>query len=134
MATGLKVPVGVDEAGGAALVSGDDDLAKIVMMALSPGSSRNPFQKLGINEEMIFGDGNAKTMATIQLAVENVFKRLEADNRAALDDNGLNMKMDEGTMEMQATVSYINLETMIPGEFGLKFSAGNVGIVRGEIK
>jgi hypothetical protein len=133
MAKGLKVPVGVNEAGGAAMVDADDDLAKIIMLALSPGYSRNPFQKLGMDEGIIFDTGTARTMASIQLSIEAIFKRLEASNRAALDDNGLIMEMDEGTMEMRATVSYINLETQLPGEFGLSFQQGNVGVVRSEL-
>lgn len=56
MATGLKIPVGVDKRGRAAVETNEQsNTKKILMLAFSEGGDKNPFQSLGLDDRLIFG-------------------------------------------------------------------------------
>lgn len=118
MATGLRLPLGVDERGGAALEEGDDQLSKIISIALAPCGSDNPFQDLGINESIIFDLASPRTQARLKGRIERVFKRLEAEKRAKIKS----LRFDFGDGELMAKITYINLESDEEKEFMKRFS------------
>lgn len=126
MAKGLGMPVGVNAAGGALMVESDEDLLKVIMLALSGGESGNAFQRLGIDETLVFGVNNAKSVAMAQIAITDVFQKLSALGMAMLAPDGIQL-LNEGKAEGEMTihVSYINLETNLPDEFNVSFVSGS---------
>lgn len=118
MATGLRLPLGVDERGGAALEEGDEQLSKIISIALAPCDSANPFQDLGIDEAVIFDLASPRTQARLKSRIERVFRRLEAEKRAKL--KSLRFEPAEG--ELIAKITYINLESDEEKEFVKRYS------------
>jgi len=55
MPTGLKIPVGVDNKGRAAVETNETlNTQKILNLAFSEGDDKNPFQNLGLDDRIVF--------------------------------------------------------------------------------
>lgn len=121
MATGLKIPVGVNKSGGAAV---ETDVVKqkkkLLQLAFSVGGDKNPFQTLGIDPNLIFSikDGffQSKARSEVERIFDNFseFVTLAADNPITFED------VTEGEIEM--TVKYVDLEVDEVQTFTQKFS------------
>lgn len=76
MATGLRIPVGVDRSGGANIETNDSKQKdKLLQLALSERGDQNPFQKIGIDTTIMFALKDADTKAK---AIDNIKQILVA--------------------------------------------------------
>lgn len=127
MAKGLAIPVGVGPDGRAKLVSGDDQLIKIIGLHLSFSDSENPFQDIGI-DQVIFNINDTRLIPLIRYRLGELFKSLEADELAKLDENSVKFIQDEAEGEMVLEFKFWNLETNEPVDF-----RGTVDLISGRI-
>lgn len=123
--TGLAIPFAADGRGRLALVSGNDQLEKIIILNLSDLDSANPFQgDIGIGAEMVFSIASTKLRAEVKRRISMLFRRLQLQDRARLDGAPA-FSQDSKTQELTVEIKYINLEENKPGEVGLTFSLSN---------
>ena len=81
---GIAIPTQIVH-GRIKLVEKEEQLAKIIMLALADGDSTNPFAPdYGINHP-VFALADEVTRSLIKRAIENHFARLEAKSRARLE-------------------------------------------------
>lgn len=111
MAQGPKLPLEIKN-GRLVLLSGDDYIEQLVMVALLGGYSENPFQTLGLGDFMIFAINDSLTEGEIRQAIESVFEMLEKDQLAKLKNpDDVQMTREDDTGKMYAEISYTNMET-----------------------
>jgi hypothetical protein len=123
--TGIAVPFSSDGRGRLALVSGDNQLSKIIMLNLSDLDSTNPYQgDIGIGAEMVFAIASTRLRADIRRRINALFRRLQLQDRARLD-GAPDFVTDSSLQEVTCSITYINLEENKPGQVGLKFSLAN---------
>lgn len=120
MATGLKIPVGVDKSGGAAIESSSSKQnKKILLLALSEGGDNNPFQRLGIGN-LIFKIKDVATRAQVQREIEKIIGQL-SDRIVLIPNEPITFKEDvEG--ELEVSIKYIDIETNKVEEFSPRFT------------
>lgn len=106
--TGMSVPIAVDQAGGALLDEGGDQILKLLMLALTNCESANPFQNLGLPEDIIFRINDPIVEAEVALAIENVFKTFETAKRARLVKAPEFTRRVEGELEVR--IDWVDLE------------------------
>ena len=76
MPTGLKIPVGVDRKGRAAVESNESlNIKKILTLALSEGEDTNPFQNLGIGDKVVFSIKTSSFRGRALNAVNNILAK-----------------------------------------------------------
>lgn len=121
MAKGLKVPVGVDKRGRALIESNEsNNTKKILKLAFSEGEDHNPFQKLGIDNRLIFSVDNPAFRGKVLKAINQVLSKFT--ELVALSDNDP-ITFNETTIdgEVQLTFFYIDLLTNKKEEFNQVF-------------
>jgi len=102
MAKGLKLPVGVDSMGGAAMVEGEDDNKQVIMAALSDCDNDHAFQQdIGLGVDMIFDISDPISRARILRKVRSIFDRFEALHRFRLLTDTLRWTTDEGELTLE---------------------------------
>jgi len=110
MATGLKIPVGVDASGGTAMVSGEANDDKTIYAALSDCENEHAYQQdLGLGNFMVFWNNNSKVKAKILRKLITIFGIFEADKRYRLKEESIQWSKSEGDLVLE--FEYINLET-----------------------
>jgi hypothetical protein len=125
MPVGLKLPLGVDSLGRAERHGGTDQLRKLLVIALSPCPSSNPFQNLGLPENIIFSINSPNAKAQIDLAIRNIFERFETQGRAKLRSVDFATPTDEG--QLPVIINYQDLETTKDEDISLTLpQTGNV--------
>lgn len=119
MPTGLKIPVGVDETGGAAIEREETaQNKKIMTLGLSEGGDKNAFQNLGLRGDIIFDLKNVGLRGKALDAVQNFFAKYP-DRYALKPDTPVTFKQDtEG--EVEIFFEYIDLLTNEVNEFRRK--------------
>jgi hypothetical protein len=123
--TGIAIPFSADGRGRLALVSGNEQLEKIIMLNLSGLESANPFQgDLGLGEDMVFAIASTKLRTEVRRRINALFRRLQLSDRARLEGAPA-FTTDSQNQELTVDIKYINLEEDKPGEVGLKFSLAN---------
>lgn len=109
MARGMKLPVGVDQSGGAALEDDPQHLNAILTLALQPGDDDNPFQILGLDEQIIFSVNDAGAQGVARNAIEKILRkfndRLQIDPTAPITFS----RTAEG--QLGCDFRYVNLDT-----------------------
>lgn len=124
MATGLAMPVGVNEGGGARLSEGSDNDDKIIRLALGDDSNENAFQQnVGVGADMVFGQSDELLQAQIMRRLLEVFKRFEAQNRYTLRANTVRWSIDSNAQELILEFKYVALESDREQSFRENFSA-----------
>lgn len=112
MATGLRLPVGVDGSGGAALVSADAQDAKILSMALGDDENDNAFQQnIGLGEFMIFELPGDRTNALVLQRVKAIFRDFRAAQRFKLIPESIILRDEDEQGEFSIEFKFINLES-----------------------
>ena len=107
---GLRVPVGVDQSGGCALVEGEENDRKAIWLALSDCENNHAFQQdLGVGTEMVFAINDAGTQAVILQKLIEIFARFERQDRYRLVQNSVRWSQVEGELILE--FKYRNLET-----------------------
>lgn len=109
MASGLSVPIRVVQ-GRTVVVDGSDQIDKLINLALSDGTSTNPYNSdVGV-QAPLFDLQDAAARAILDRAVRRHFDRLQAGGRAEL----LDLQIREGDGDDSETVVHIlyrDLET-----------------------
>jgi len=120
--TGIAIPFSADGRGRLAMVSGNAQLEKIIILNLSDLASANPFQgDIGLGAEMVFAISSAKLRAEVQRRIKMLFRRLQLQDRARLETSPA-FSSDSTKQELTVEIRYINLEEDKPGDVGLTFS------------
>lgn len=123
--TGLALPFAADGRGRLALVSGNDQLEKIIGLNLSDLDSSNPFQgDIGLGSDVVFAVASVKLRADLNRRINLLFRRLQLQDRARLSGRP-EFTTDSATQELSVDIKYINLEENKAGQIGLKFSLSN---------
>ena len=121
MPTGLKIPVGVNKAGGAAIESDESEqLKKLLILALSEGGDDNPFQVLGLPADLIFSIKDTAFRGRAAQAVNRVLQKFQETIRINPTKPVTFVEDSEGEVELQ--FEYIDLQTNQVKEFALSFT------------
>lgn len=109
--TGLSLPVRPFR-GRAMVDSGDRQMAKVIVLALSDGDSSNPYNDAGVDLD-VFSLRTEAQGAILRREIRRHFSRWEADLRARL----IEVRVEDGDPgELRAVVRYVDLETDEEGE------------------
>lgn len=128
MATGFKLPIGVNQSGGMATVDGDDNDRKIIKTALTDDENENAFQQnVGLGDEIVFDFNDPRTRARIGRRIREVFEVFEAEERFKLLENTISWDTISDTQELVLKFKYLNLESDKETEFEDKFGASSFG-------
>ena len=110
MATGLKIPVGVNAMGGVALLEGDDDAMQAIKIALTDCESENAFQQdLGLGSGMVFANNDSMLRARILNNLRSIFNQFQKEKRFKLLENTIKWKDAEGELTLE--FRYLNMES-----------------------
>lgn len=123
MARGIRIPVGVNQSGGTAMIEGDAHKKQLITTAMSAGESANAFQQdINLKEGMIFGNDTPLLRSRILRRLRAIFVDFESQNLFRLLPETIEWekKPDEG--ELILSYKYIDLETDKPEEFSQGFS------------
>lgn len=122
MPRGLRVPVGVDPTGGAALVESDENDQKIISIALGSCDSEHAFQQeIGLGSDMVFDINDPTLRARIYRRLISIFQDFESQKRYRLVRE--TVKWEEGSGELTLSFKYLNLESDEPKTFTQSFTA-----------
>lgn len=117
---GLVVPVYVAKGGGAATVEGDDQLRKVIELALASGDDDNPFQELGMREDIVFAVDSEGNHGLARQRVRRILAKFS--DRVALDPKSpivvQSVKGQPGQVRCRFRI--INLETDSPEDFDVR--------------
>lgn len=108
---GLKLPVGVNASGGAALIEGDENDEKIISIALGGGENEHAWQQDStLGEELIFDFSDPTTRAKILRRLYSIFDLFRIKKRFMLKKETIEW---EGSEEGEVVLSfkYVNLES-----------------------
>lgn len=121
MPTGLRIPVGVNKSGGAAVEKNEaEQNRKLLILALSEGEDNNGFQKLGGFRELIFSIKNAGVRARAEQKLKQILARYSDRIQLSTD---IPIEFDTSRpAEVELRFSYIDLLTNTVQEFNQKFS------------
>ena len=122
---GLRIPVGVNKKGGAAIVTGLVHDQKIIDTGLSGNDSLNAFQQdPGLGEDMVFDLSDPVVRGKIMIRLRDLFRGFELENRYKLLEDTIvwDEKLDTG--ELNLTFKYHNLETDDRKDFEKGFREG----------
>lgn len=115
MPMGLKIPVGVDQRGRAAVQKNESQNSqKILELALAEGGDDNPFQDLGLEDRLIFGIKTSAFRGKALQAVKNVAAKFVELIRI---DEGTIQFNEQTEGEVELTFKYIDLLTNKEEEF-----------------
>lgn len=125
----IAVPVSGDGRGRLSLVSGEDQLRKMIMLNLQDLESSNPFQgDIGMGGDMLLTNNTEAIQPELKRRINSLFRRLQLEDRARLA-KAVSFKIVPETQELEAFVGYVNLEENKPAEVSLLFSTTRSGDV-----
>jgi len=125
MATGLKIPVGVNNRGGTAMVSGDDHATQAIRTALLDNSSTHAFQQdEGLGSDMIFDNMSVGSRARITFRINSIFRAFEALELFKLKSDTIKWTEIPEEQELELEFKYINLESDEEKTFNQRLLAG----------
>jgi hypothetical protein len=117
---GWAVPFSGDGRGRVAQTFGNDQLEKLIATNLQDLSSGNPFQELGIGEDMVFAVAAEHLRIDLRRRIRALFKRLQLADRARLaKEPDFNVNATVG--ELTINIDYINIEEDKPGSMSFPF-------------
>lgn len=123
MPKGLAVPVGVGQNGGAELVEGDANDAKIIKLALGSDDNENAFQQgIGLGDGMVFDVADQTVRPKVVRRVIEIFRVFEAQQRYILEQGTIKWEQIEGSGETTLSFMYLQIESDSPKEFRQTFS------------
>jgi hypothetical protein len=131
MAQGLTLPVQAAK-GRAVLDQGDDELRKVIMIALSDCDSANPFQDLGLDPSDVFAINDEVTQAEIRQRIAVAFKRFEAEGLARLLPGYPKFGVNSVAQELISELKYQNLETTLTEDLSLAWTGSGAPRIVGE--
>lgn len=120
MATGLKIPVGVDSRGRTATLTGEDNDYKTIMVSLSDCECDNAFQQdIGLGANYIFDLSDNSIRARLQARIVAIFAAFEVEFRYRLVAESIAWSSKEG--ELMVSFRYFNMESDEEREFTRRF-------------
>lgn len=123
MPTGLRMPVGVDGTGGAALASRDEQNHKIIKIALSDCDSENAFQDIGLGNWMIFEIDAPEVQARALNFIRRIFRQFRAEQRYKLLERTIQFnKTTEGELDLE--FKYLDIESDQESTFKASITGG----------
>jgi hypothetical protein len=111
---GLAVPVQADGRGSFLVLTGEEYVRRLVMVAMDDAQSDNPFQRdlEGLGDPLIFALSNPMWKRFVENKVKTAFDLLKTDQLAELSRlTWLTEDQGDGTGTQEIEVEYINLET-----------------------
>lgn len=133
MASGLRIPIQVNESGGVARDARDNQLSKLLGQAFAEGDNDNAFQvgAIGLQNPPTFRINDAATLGLLKLTAEKVMKKFQDEERAKLigikiytknlqnpnDPSPVQLKDGEALL----SIEYVNLETQQRSTFFRRF-------------
>lgn len=121
MAQGLKLPLATKN-GRLIKLSGDDYIQQTIVTAFLGSDSDNPFQQIGLGEEMIFDLNDEETAGKIKAKVLLIFDGFENDQLAKLENPEQDVTFTIDGANQYMSISYINIETQERQEFDVPLS------------
>lgn len=126
MARGMRVPVGVNMMGGAAMVEGEDNDQKTIFVAMSNCDNDHAFQQdLGMDIGVVFQTVDSGARAKVLRRIRDIFRLFEEDDRYRLLNDSLSWSTKEGELVLE--FKYLNIETDQVQSFSRTFSSGPAG-------
>lgn len=117
--TGLKFPLQVNKNGGAKIVSGSEQLRKLLLLALSEGDDDNPFQDLGIDMGIIYSMQSTTTNAEIIETIKDVVRTFGNRIKLLSENPITTSRTNQG--ELEVTVRWIDTNLNKEDEFKKTF-------------
>ena len=122
MPTGLKVPVGVNKSGGAAIETNESrQLRKMLILAFSEGGDQNPFQQLGIDPGLVWSVNNVGFRGRATRAL-NVILAKFIDRVELSPNQPIKFEQSENEGEVIMSFEYVDKLTDKVEDFRLPFS------------
>lgn len=127
MATGLSIPVGVNNKGGANLSSGDENDRKIISLSLGDDDNENAFQQnIGLGVGSIFGVSDELLRSKILRRLNEVFRRFQAQKRFIIRSDTIKWIKDENqNQELTLEFRYVSIESDEEKLFRQNFDASS---------
>lgn len=111
MAKGLKLPIGVNPLGGAAMVEGNDQNQKIIFTAMSDCDNENAFeQDQGISAEVVFSLNDVGVGLIARRKIVHIFQEFYRQNRFKIQEESIKIEKNN-KQEMILEFEYIDIET-----------------------
>lgn len=132
MAKGWSIPMRANKRGGVQTSVGNRHVMDLLYAALKNADSDNPFQELGLGEDMIFDIADATTFNSITEKLERIFADFREAELADLQERSDNLqvipdpKTSGGSWIMN--IYFVNLESDQPGT--LRVLGNESGIIR----
>lgn len=116
MAKGLKLPVGVNKAGGTAMVDGEANNKKVLFSALGDCGNESAFQQdLGIPLDIVFDVNDSARQPLVLRRIREIFAQFETAKRFKLVQDSVTI---EGVgEELRLELKYIDIEADETREF-----------------
>jgi len=109
---GLRIPVGVGPSGGAALVEGDENDAKIIKLSLGSDENENAFQQnIALDQGMVFDLNDPTIRLKIIRRIEKIFDIFKRQKRFKLFKNSIKWSENAYKQELILKFKYLNLES-----------------------
>lgn len=122
---GLRIPVGVNKKGGAAITTGRGHDEKIISTGLSGNDNLNAFQQdPGLGEDMVFDLSDPVVRGKIMIRLRALFDDFTIQNRYRLLEDTIVWDERTGEGELQLSFKYHNLETDDQRDFEKGFREG----------
>lgn len=134
MGTGISTKLVGSGRGGFKMAVDNDHIRGLLGAALGPGESDNPFQNLGLGEDMVFDPADATTFTSVRDRIREIFEDFEAAELAKLQERPDNLRVvfdktapEGGTYGM--IVYAVNLETDSPFDMTVLGGVGGIQVV-----
>jgi hypothetical protein len=112
MGSGIDTVFKASKRGGFYQATGPDHIMGLIRTSFGSGDSTNPFQDLGLGEDMIFSTLDLESFAPVQDRIREIFQDFETQELAALQQRPDNLRIIEtSTAEAAILVFVIDLET-----------------------
>jgi len=113
---GVSLPARLTGEGGFVWVTGEDFVREIVVRAVSPNYSDNPFESIPMDEDAVFKMDDPSTRVRVLDALRRGFAYLERIGLARATGTRPFVFRETGVEgEAEVQVSYTNLKTQDPG-------------------
>lgn len=124
---GIAVPFSSDGRGRLALVSGDEQLRKIIICGLMDCENENPFnQDIGLGSQMIFAQNIDSLQADLRRRINALFRRLQLADRARLA-SPVKFTVNSAEQELECDVHYLNIEENKSSDLSIGFVRSAAG-------
>lgn len=134
MGTGISTRFVGSGRGGFKQDKNNDHIRGLLATALGPGESGNPFQDLGLGEDMIFDPADSTTFNDVRDRIKEIFEDFERAELATLQQRQDNLKVtfdstapEGGSYGM--IVYAVNMETDSPFDMTVLGGPGGLRVV-----